>query len=240
MHMQRRRPRRRGSSRSSATPSSTRATCGRRSPIRRCRASATSCSSSTPTARASTASIPDQKIKKVMEVFDGAGWHVVEAKYGSLLTAAFRAARRRRTCASTSTPCRTRSTSRCSPTPATTCASASCATPTTPCAGSSTTSPPTSWHRSCRTSAATTSACCSTRTGRATPTTDRPSVVFAYTVKGWGLPIAGDPLNHAALLTGAQIDELRAVARAHRRDRVGPLRSGVAGRAACAAPPAAS
>lgn len=40
--------------------------------------------------------------------------------------------------------------------------------------------------------------------------TDRPSVVFAYTVKGWGLPIAGDPLNHAALLTGHQIDEFRA------------------------------
>jgi pyruvate dehydrogenase E1 component len=40
--------------------------------------------------------------------------------------------------------------------------------------------------------------------------TDRPSVVFAYTVKGWGLPIAGDPLNHAALLSGTQMDELRA------------------------------
>ena len=39
--------------------------------------------------------------------------------------------------------------------------------------------------------------------------TDRPSVVFAYTVKGWGLPIAGDPLNHAALLSGEQIDALR-------------------------------
>jgi pyruvate dehydrogenase E1 component len=39
--------------------------------------------------------------------------------------------------------------------------------------------------------------------------TDRPSVVFAYTVKGWGLPIAGDPLNHAALLTPDQIDSLR-------------------------------
>lgn len=38
---------------------------------------------------------------------------------------------------------------------------------------------------------------------------DRPSVVFAYTIKGWGLPIAGDPLNHAALLTAEQIDELR-------------------------------
>ncbi len=39
--------------------------------------------------------------------------------------------------------------------------------------------------------------------------TDRPSVVFAYTIKGWGLPIAGDPLNHAALLSAEQIDELR-------------------------------
>jgi pyruvate dehydrogenase E1 component len=40
--------------------------------------------------------------------------------------------------------------------------------------------------------------------------TDRPSVVFAYTVKGWGLPIAGDPLNHSALLSATQIDALRA------------------------------
>jgi pyruvate dehydrogenase E1 component len=38
---------------------------------------------------------------------------------------------------------------------------------------------------------------------------DRPSVVFAYTVKGWGLPMAGDPLNHAALMTPDQIDEFR-------------------------------
>ena len=38
---------------------------------------------------------------------------------------------------------------------------------------------------------------------------DRPSVVFAYTVKGHGLPIAGDPLNHAALLTAGQMDALR-------------------------------
>ena len=39
--------------------------------------------------------------------------------------------------------------------------------------------------------------------------TDRPSAVFAYTIKGWGLPIAGDPLNHAALLTPEQIDAFR-------------------------------
>ena len=38
---------------------------------------------------------------------------------------------------------------------------------------------------------------------------DRPSIVFAYTVKGYSLPFAGDPLNHAALLSPAQIDDLR-------------------------------
>ncbi|MFN8532486.1 MAG: 1-deoxy-D-xylulose-5-phosphate synthase N-terminal domain-containing protein [Dehalococcoidia bacterium] len=37
---------------------------------------------------------------------------------------------------------------------------------------------------------------------------DRPSVVFAYTIKGWGLPIAGHPLNHSALLTGKQVEDL--------------------------------
>ena len=39
--------------------------------------------------------------------------------------------------------------------------------------------------------------------------TDRPSVVFAYTIKGWGLPMAGDPMNHAALLGADQIDAFR-------------------------------
>ena len=39
--------------------------------------------------------------------------------------------------------------------------------------------------------------------------TDQPSVVFAYTIKGHRLPIAGDALNHAALLTDDHIDELR-------------------------------
>ena len=38
---------------------------------------------------------------------------------------------------------------------------------------------------------------------------DRPSAVFAYTIKGWGLPIAGDPLNHAALLSGEQVEAFR-------------------------------
>ncbi|HEV7757100.1 MAG TPA: transketolase C-terminal domain-containing protein [Mycobacteriales bacterium] len=41
--------------------------------------------------------------------------------------------------------------------------------------------------------------------------TDRPSVVFAYTVKGWGLPNAGNPRNHSALLGRDQIASMRAV-----------------------------
>ena len=34
----------------------------------------------------------------------------------------------------------------------------------------------------------------------------RPTVIFAYTVKGRGLPIEGHPANHSALLTDAQMD----------------------------------
>ncbi len=37
---------------------------------------------------------------------------------------------------------------------------------------------------------------------------DRPSVVFAYTVKGWRLPVEGHPGNHSALLTEEQWEAL--------------------------------
>ena len=37
-----------------------------------------------------------------------------------------------------------------------------------------------------------------------------PCVILADTIKGWRLPFAGDPMNHGALLTGAQLDQLRA------------------------------
>jgi pyruvate dehydrogenase E1 component len=36
-----------------------------------------------------------------------------------------------------------------------------------------------------------------------------PTVIFAYTIKGWGLPIAGDRMNHSALLTAQQVELLR-------------------------------
>ena len=37
----------------------------------------------------------------------------------------------------------------------------------------------------------------------------QPVAVFAYTIKGWGLPFAGNPANHAGLLKPAQLEELR-------------------------------
>jgi len=38
---------------------------------------------------------------------------------------------------------------------------------------------------------------------------ERPCVILAQTIKGWGLPLAGDPMNHGALLTAAQMETLR-------------------------------
>ncbi len=44
---------------------------------------------------------------------------------------------------------------------------------------------------------------------RAADQANRPTVIFAYTIKGYGLPIYGDPANHAALLSEERIRELR-------------------------------
>jgi pyruvate dehydrogenase E1 component len=39
---------------------------------------------------------------------------------------------------------------------------------------------------------------------------ERPTVILAHTIKGWGTPLAADPLNHTALLSTGQVEELRA------------------------------
>jgi pyruvate dehydrogenase E1 component len=43
---------------------------------------------------------------------------------------------------------------------------------------------------------------------RADEITDRPSVIFAYTIKAWGLPTQGHPANHSALLSSGQWEQL--------------------------------
>jgi len=47
------------------------------------------------------------------------------------------------------------------------------------------------------------------RDGDDAPAARAPAVVFAYTVKGWGLPFAGDTLNHSMLLSGEQMATLQ-------------------------------
>ena len=154
-----------------------------------------------------------------------AGWHVVEVKYGRRLQALFARPGGERAARAGSTRCPTSSTSRCSR-----CRRRACAR------GSSTARPRRSAplvagrrRRRARragaaTSAATTSADCSQAFAECDAVTDRPSVVFAYTIKGWGLPIAGNPRNHSALLTAEQIDALRTAIGLTPDDRVGPLR----------------
>ncbi len=44
----------------------------------------------------------------------------------------------------------------------------------------------------------------------AAATHDRPTVFVAYTIKGWGTPLAGHKDNHAGLMTLAQMEEFRA------------------------------
>lgn len=49
-----------------------------------------------------------------------------------------------------------------------------------------------------------------TRAFEAAARHDRPTVFLAYTVKGWGTPLAGHKDNHAGLMTTAQMDGFRA------------------------------
>ena len=176
--------------------------------------------------------VPGVRIGQWRGQFAAAGWHVVEIKYGRPLQAAF-ARPGGETCGRGSTRCPTSSTSRCSGWRAPRCASGSW-TERPPEVGAFVADvPDAELARWSPTWAATTSRPCWTRTPQCDAVTDRPSVIFAYTVKGWGLPIAGTPRNHSALLTGEQIDELRASHGPHPDDRVGPARPASPPRAIC-------
>ncbi len=153
--------------------------------------------------------IPGQKIKKLMEFFEGSGWHVVEAKYGSLLQAAFRLdggdLLRRHIDEMSNERYQSLFALRGADLRPAFLDGADASVrrfvaeidddglvPLVQNLGGHDLGLLLDSYRACD------------------AVTDCPSVVFAYTVKGWGLPIAGDPLNHAALLSVSQIDALRA------------------------------
>jgi pyruvate dehydrogenase E1 component len=64
---------------------------------------------------------------------------------------------------------------------------------------------------------------------------DRPSVVFAYTIKGWTLPTEGHPANHSALLNDQQFAALAEQLGADPGDPWAPFAVGSAAAELCAA-----
>jgi pyruvate dehydrogenase E1 component len=63
---------------------------------------------------------------------------------------------------------------------------------------------------------------------------DRPTVMFAYTIKGWGLPVEGHPANHSALLTPGQYGDLARTLGADVDDPWRPFEPGSAAARLCA------
>ena len=170
--------------------------------------------------------VPDIAFGRLAGMFEAAGWQVITVKYGRLLDELFDARRAATRSADASTRCPTRSTSGCCGRTGPSCASA-CPAPTRELA---------------KLVAELDDA--ELRAGfrdlgghdlgklidayRAADH-DRPTVVFAYTIKGWSLPIEGHPENHSALLTNEQFAELAAAARHGRRAPLGALRAGQPG-----------
>ena len=117
-----------------------------------------------------------------------------------------------RRCGGGSTRCPTRSISGCCARPPPSCASGCRAAAAA--AETSAADRPSWTTRSCcarsATSAATISSICWTRSREADAVTDRPSVIFAYTIKAWRLATEGHPANHSALLSPAQWEQLAA------------------------------
>ncbi|SDD27823.1 transketolase [Ruegeria marina] len=54
-------------------------------------------------------------------------------------------------------------------------------------------------------------------------TDDRPTVFLAYTIKGWGTPLAGHKDNHAGLMTAAQMETLQTALAVPRGEEWEPL-----------------
>jgi pyruvate dehydrogenase E1 component len=72
------------------------------------------------------------------------------------------------------------------------------------------------------------------RAAYANAATDRPTVVLAWTIKGWGLPIEGHPGNHSQLLSAEQYADLAAASGVSVEDPWAPFPDGSPEQALCA------
>ena len=189
-----------------ATPSSTRARSGRRSPTPASPSWARCCGWSTSTASRSTAWCRTSPSGGWASMFEAAGGRrsrsstAPGSKHCSSVPAG-------RTCARASTRCPTRSTSGCCARSPPSCGSA-CRGTAGPCGLVERARRPElraalrdlGGHDPAKLIEAYRAA-----------DSDRPTVVFAYTIKGWSLPVEGHPENHSALLTRDQMLELAEV-----------------------------
>ena len=165
--------------------------------------------------------VPDIAAGRLAAMFEAAGWHTVMVKYGPLLQTAPRPARPHRRDAQRGVPAaparrRARAARAASRSTSTTSTTPSCWPPSA-------------------TSAATTSPSLIDGYRQADEVRDRPSVVFAYTIKGWSLPTEGHPANHSALLNHAQYRELAAKLGEDPEDPFAPLEPGSPEAELCAA-----
>ena len=206
-----------GRSRCWATPSSTRARSGRRSSIRSCRTLGEVLWIVDLNRQSLDRIVPDIAAGRIGAMFEAAGWQTITGQVRPLAARAVRARGRRRTAAPHRSRCRTRSTSGC-------CACIAGGVARAPAGirprtarasrGSSASSTTTSCSVRSATSGGTILRICSMRSRRRMPSSDRPSVIFAYTIKAWRLATEGHPANHSALLSAEQ---WAAAGRTHRR-----------------------
>ena len=216
------------STRSSATPSWTRAPAGRRSSTRWCGPRRGRAGSSTSTGSSLDRIVPNIAAVRLAGMFDAAGWQVLTVKYGRLLHELFDRPGRRRAAAADRRDGQPRV-----PAPA--------ALHARPAAGTRAGrrhEPPSSAELVAGLDDATLHAAirnlgghdlASLREAFDAIDDTRPTVIFAYTVKGYGLATEGHPQNHSSLLTAEQWGELAAAGRRVDRAAVGPL-PGVVGR----------
>ena len=154
--------------------------------------------------------VPGVRIAQWEQQFTAAGWHVVgrpSTGPGSRPRSPGPAGRR---CATGSTPCRTSTTSRCSACPPGRSAASSPTAPRRRCAQFCAGIPDADLAALVTDLAGHDLGTLLDAFAQCDAEKDRPSVVFCYTVKGWGLPTAGNPRNHSLLLTTEQVDEMRA------------------------------
>ena len=153
--------------------------------------------------------VGDHRSRQLERLFRALGWHVVSLRFGRRLGGALRRARAVTGSAAGSRPWRTSSTTR---------SSGSRRRPRGRRSGRAPLRRPS---RGSRRSATPRSPTLLADLGghdldaivdafaEADAVADRPVAILAWTLKGWRLPFAGDPLNHGAQLTGDQLAALR-------------------------------